>query len=67
LGWLARRLAHWAGVKSPSVRWQVLQDPTWRNQLGWLILDGRSLELKIETTPPGPDPALEISLRHRLA
>jgi hypothetical protein len=67
LGWLARRLAHRAGVKQPYLRWQALQDPTWRNQLGWLILDGRSLELKIETTQPGRDPALEISLQHRLA
>jgi hypothetical protein len=67
VGWLARQLARGAGVKPPSVRWKVLQPPTWRNQLGWLILDGRSLELKIETTQPGPDPSLDISLQRQLA
>ncbi|MDQ6834732.1 MAG: alkaline phosphatase family protein [Actinomycetota bacterium] len=67
LGWLARRLAHGAGVEDPTVRWQAVQPPTWRNQLGWLVLDGRRLELTIETTRPGPEPALEVSLRHQLA
>ncbi len=43
------------------------QDPTWRNQLGWLVLDGRRLELMIETTPGGHEPVLETSLRHRIA
>jgi phosphodiesterase/alkaline phosphatase D-like protein len=67
IGWLARWLAHRAGVPDPAVHWQVLQQPTWRNQLGWLVIDGRTLELTIETTRPGPEPALEVSLRHQLA
>ncbi len=33
---LARRLALSAGVREPEIRWDVVQDPTWRNQLGWL-------------------------------
>jgi hypothetical protein len=67
VGWLARRLARWAGVPDPEVRWKVRQPPTWRNQLGWLVIDGRALELTIETTRPGAEPALEVSLRHRLS
>jgi tripartite-type tricarboxylate transporter receptor subunit TctC len=50
-----------------AIRWKLQQQPTWRNQLGWLVIDGRSLELTIETTRPGPEPALEVSLRHQLA
>ncbi|MDQ2895437.1 MAG: alkaline phosphatase family protein [Actinomycetota bacterium] len=67
IGRLARRLAHLAGVSEPAVRWQVLQQPTWRNQLGWLHLDGRALRLTIETTRQGHAPELEISLEHQLA
>jgi len=66
VGWLARRLAHSAGVKDPAVKWRVVQPPTWRNQLGWLVLDGRKLELVIETTPADHEARLEESLRHRL-
>jgi PhoD-like phosphatase len=66
-GWLVRRLAHAAGVTDPEVRWQVLQQPTWRNQLGWLTIDGRELWLTIESTPAGPEPKLEVTLRHQLA
>ena len=64
---LARALAHGAGVRDPAIGWQVVQDPTWRNQLGWLVLDGRRLELCIETTPAGHEPVLNPSLRHRIA
>jgi hypothetical protein len=67
IGWIARWLAHRAGVPDPSVRWTVLQQPTWRNQLGWLTVDGRHLELTIETTRGGPEPVLEVTLRHQLA
>jgi hypothetical protein len=66
VGWLARRLAHSAGVKDPAVKWRVVQQPTWRNQLAWLVLDGRKLELVIETTPADHEARLEESLRHRL-
>jgi len=67
IGRLARRLAHLAGVSEPAVRWQVLQPPTWKNQLGWLHLDGRNLRLTIETTREGHAPEFEISLEHQLA
>ncbi len=67
IGWLARRLARLAGVTEPAVRWRVLQQPTWKNQLGWLHLDGRDLRLTIETTCEGHEPELEISLEHQLA
>ena len=64
---LARALAHSAGVRDPAIGWRVLQDPTWRNQLGWLTIDGRALELTIQTTPESGAPTLETSLRHRIA
>ena len=66
-GWIARRSAHLAGVRDPDVRWRVLQQPTWRNQLGWLIIDGRRLELMIETTRPTRESELEVTLQHQLA
>ncbi len=68
---LARALAHTmarsAGVREPLIRWDVVQDPTWRNQLGWLHIDGRSLELVIETTVASHEPVLETALRQQLA
>ncbi len=67
VGRLARRLAHLAGVREPAVHWRLLQQPTWRNQLGWLHLDGRDLRLTVETMAEGHEPGLEISLEHQLA
>ena len=64
---LARRLALSAGVREPAVRWNVAQQPTWRNQLGWLKIDGRRLELTIESTPASHAPALEPVLRLQIA
>ena len=64
---LARRLALSAGVREPAIRWDVVQPPTWRNQLGWLEIEGRRLELTIESTPASHAPALEPVLRMRLA
>ena len=66
IGRIARRLARLAGVSEPAARWRVLQPPTWKNQLGWLHLDGRDLRLAIETTREGHAPELEISLEHQL-
>jgi hypothetical protein len=45
----------------------VLQQPTWRNQLAWLVIDGRRLRLTIETTPGRARPELYTSLDHQLA
>lgn len=67
VGWLARRLAGAAGVAKPAVSWDVLQPPTWRNQLGWLRIDGRRIELTIESTGPGAGAELLRSLQHTLA
>jgi hypothetical protein len=64
---LARALARSAGVREPRVRWDVVQNPTWRNQTGWLSIDGRSLQLMIETTVASHEPVLETALQHRLA
>jgi hypothetical protein len=64
---LARRLALSAGVSEPEIRWDVVQDPTWRNQLGWLAIDGRRLDLTIESTPASHAPVLEPVLRLRIA
>jgi hypothetical protein len=65
-GWLARSLAHAAGVRDPAVRWRLLQQPTWRNQLGWLIIEGRRLSLTIESTRSAPEPELQVTLQHQL-
>ena len=64
---LARRLALSAGVREPAIRWDVVQQPTWRNQLGWLEIEGRRLELMIETTPASHAPALKPVLRLRIS
>jgi hypothetical protein len=65
--WVAHALARSAGVDDPEVRWRVEQPPTWRNQLGWLEIDGRHLTLTIETTPADHRPALEVSLHKQIA
>ena len=64
---LARRLALSAGVRDPGIRWDVVQDPTWRNQLGWLEIEGRQLELTIESTPASHAPVLKPVLELRIA
>lgn len=65
--WVAPRLARSAGVQDPGIRWRVLQQPTWRNQLGWLIIDDRRMRLIIETTPGAAKPELQTTLQHQLA
>jgi hypothetical protein len=67
LGWLARGLAHLAGVPAPEIRWQVEQPPTFTNQVGRLRIDGRRLRLTIECATPGTEPQLEVSLQRELA
>ena len=52
---------------SREIRWDVVQDPTWRNQLGWLAIDGRRLDLTIESTPASHAAVLEPVLRLRIA
>ena len=67
VGWLARALALSAGVDDPEVRWRLEQQPTWRNQLGWLEINGRQLAITIETTPADHRPALEVSLHKQVS
>ncbi|HEX3832318.1 MAG TPA: alkaline phosphatase D family protein [Solirubrobacteraceae bacterium] len=67
VGLLARAVARSAGVDDPDVRWRVEQQPTWRNQLGWLEIDGRRLAITIETTPADHRPALEVSLHKQIS
>jgi hypothetical protein len=67
VGSLARAVARSAGVDDPEVRWRVEQQPTWRNQLGWLEIDGRRLAITIETTPADHRPALEVSLHKQIS
>jgi hypothetical protein len=67
VGLLARALARSAGVDDPEVRWRVEQQPTWRNQLGWLEIDGRRLAITVETTPADHRPALEVSLHKQIS
>ena len=64
---LIRALARSAGVRDPRIRWDVVQEPTWRNQTGWLQIDGRALELTIEATVASHEPVLETVLRQQLA
>ena len=64
---LLRTLARSAGVRDPEIGWRVVQDPSWRNQLGWLLIDGRRLELVIETTPADHAATVSPSLRHQIA
>ncbi len=63
---LAHAMARAAGVREPRIRWDLVQDPTWRNQLGWLHIDGPALELVIETTVASHEPVLETALRRQL-
>jgi hypothetical protein len=65
--WVARRLALSAGVREPGIHWDVVQQPTWRNQLGWLEVDGRRLQLRVEGTPASHAAVLEPTLEMQLA
>ena len=68
---LMRRVMRWlartAGVEEPRIGWRVLQRPSWRNQLGWLLIDGAHLEVLIETTPADHSATLAPSLHHRVS
>ncbi len=68
LSWVVRRLAQAAGVKDPEIRWRLVQEPTFDNQLATLRLDRRHASLTIERTKPGDEsrPQLETSLDRRL-
>jgi PhoD-like phosphatase len=62
--WIARR----AGVKDPSIHWELVQKPTFDNQFATLELRGRQAKMKIEKTVPGDwrNPKVEVTLEHDL-
>jgi len=66
---LVRGLAHAAGVSDSEIRWRLVQEPTFDNQLATIRIDGRQAWLRIERTSPGDGrhPELETSLERRLA
>ena len=53
VAWLVRRLAHAVGVPDPEIRWRLVQEPTFDNQLATLRLDGRHGWLTIERARTG--------------
>ena len=50
-----------------DVRWRLVEEPTFDNQIGTLIFEGRHASLRLEKATPGDPPTLETSLEHRLA
>jgi hypothetical protein len=66
---LTHALARLAGVADPPIRWRLTAAPTFDNGLAFLVLDGRSAELRIaRTAARDPDsPALETVLKRSLA
>jgi hypothetical protein len=68
--WLMRALARTAGVHEPGVRWRLVHDAPWfDNLVGTLDLDGRAATLRIEKAmgEATGDPWLEEVLVQRLA
>ena len=49
---LNHRLARWAGVEDPRLRWAFAQAPTFDNQIAQFSVDGRTARLQIEKTLP---------------
>jgi hypothetical protein len=63
---LGRALARLAGVGDPDIRWRIVDDGPWfDNVVGTIQIDGRRLDIVIEKALPGP--RLEAVLRRRLA
>lgn len=64
---IARGLRRATGVRNTGVRWDLVQPPTYDNQIATLTFEGTSARLRIERAVPGPEPKLETSLEHTLA
>lgn len=64
---IGRALVRSAGVPDTSVRWRLVEPPTFDNQIGTLRFKGREASLRLERALPGDDPRLETSLERRLA
>ena len=63
-------LARAARVPPPPIDWRVLEGPYFRNQLGTLVLDGRSARVRLEAVGDwngeGEPPELEREFERRL-
>ena len=55
------------GGAPTDVRWRLVEEPTFDNQIGTLTFDGRHASLRLEKATPGDPPTLETSLERRLA
>ncbi len=64
---IGRGLRRSAGVRDRGIRWELVEPPTFDNQIATLTIHGRSARLRIERAVHGPDPKLETSLEHQLA
>jgi hypothetical protein len=66
---IGRLLAVSAGVARPPIRWQILDGPSFENQIATLEIDGRTSDLTIERAAAGDGgpPTLEPIVRRRLA
>jgi len=66
---VTRALSRAAGVPDPDLRWRTLDGPYFDNQVGTLMLEGRSARIKLEKTTPGEaeQHSLETSFERRLA
>ena len=64
-------LARTARVPPPPIDWRVLEGPYFRNQLGTLVLDGRSARVRLEAVGDwngeGEPPELEREFERALA
>ena len=63
---LGRGLRRAAGVRDSGIRWELVEPPTFDNQIGTLTIDGTSARVRIERALPGPEPKLELSLERSL-
>lgn len=63
---IGRGLRRSAGVRDLGIRWELIEPPTFDNQIGTLTIHGRSARVRIERALPGPEPKLETSLDREL-
>ncbi|MDP9189928.1 MAG: alkaline phosphatase family protein [Actinomycetota bacterium] len=67
IGLIANALARAAGVPDAELRWRLVEEPTFDNQIGTLTFSGRHASLRLERATPGSPPSLQTSLERRLA